>query len=216
MARKPRHIEPNGYYHVISRSVNEEYIFTEESDFLYFCGLIREAKEKYPIRLFHYVLMNTHFHFVLQTFSKETLSSHLSHLKWHYTQWVKKKYGWKGPLWRERFKSLPVEDETYLQACGHYVEMNPVRAGICPEPADYQFSSYRKYHLGVQDELVDEYERNDGEVKIICTPDGFRSPLSRLIFSKAPAIGSHSFVNKFRNKVRDKFQNKFVNKLQNR
>lgn len=79
------------------------------------------------------------------------------YVKWYYTQWMRKKYRWRGPLWRERYKSLPIEDETYLAACGLYVECNPVRAGLCEDPAEYPYSSARKYFRGVADDLLDDY-----------------------------------------------------------
>ena len=195
MPRTARHIEPNGYYHVISRSVNEFWILKDDSDFHYFLNLEREAKKRFPLRLFHYALMNTHFHFVLQTPNTENLSRHLGWLKWHYTKWTRKKYGWKGPLWRERFKNLPIENEYYLAACGIYVEYNPVRAGICQHPADYPFTSYNQCH-SLSDDLIDSYElphrldRTQGSQ--------FQSPASKIIFSRAPAIGTPEFVHKYR------------------
>lgn len=158
MPRIARWIEPNGYYHVISRSSNEDRILKDDEDFHHFLVLEAEAKKRSPIRLFHYVLMNTHFHFVVQTPDKDTLSQHIARLKWHYTLWMRKKYGWKGPLWRERYKSLIIESESYLNMCGNYIEYNPVRAGMCKTPAEYPYSSYRKYNQGMEDPLLDPYD----------------------------------------------------------
>ena len=157
MPRIARYIEENGYYHVISRSINQTWVLRDPEDFARFRTLIREAKGKFPVRLFHYALMNTHFHFVVQAITKDFLAQHLAYVKWHYTQWMRKKYGWRGPLWRERFKSLPIENEIYLAACGLYVEFNPVRAGLCDDLADYPYSSARKYFKGLADDLLDDY-----------------------------------------------------------
>ena len=132
-------------------------VLRDPEDFARFRKLIREAKDTFPIRLFHYVLMNTHFHFVVQAITKDFLAQHLAHVKWHYTQWMRKKYNWKGPIWRERYRSIPIEDETYLSACGLYVELNPVRAGLCNAAADYPFSSARTYELGQPDDFLDQY-----------------------------------------------------------
>jgi hypothetical protein len=74
MPRTARHIESNGYYRVISRSINQTWIYKDDEDFLYFRKLVLSAKHKFPIRLFHYVFMNTHFHFVLQALNKEILA----------------------------------------------------------------------------------------------------------------------------------------------
>ena len=159
MARPPRssYLADGNYYHVISRSINQMAIFRDPEDFTRFRTLAREAKQQFPTRLFHYVFMTTHFHLVLQTVRSADLALHLRYLKWHYTLWMRKKYGWKGPIWRERYRSIPIEDEAYLSACGLYVELNPVRAGLCSAATDYAFSSARKYELGQPDDLVDEY-----------------------------------------------------------
>ncbi|MGH8458964.1 MAG: transposase, partial [Nevskiales bacterium] len=45
--------------------------------------------------------------------------------------------------WESRYKSSPIDTDRYLLACCRYVELNPVRAGMVVNPADYPWSSYR-------------------------------------------------------------------------
>ena len=194
MPRIPRqqYLQPNGYYHVISRTINQAVILKNPADFERFKTLMQQAKRQFPLRLFHYALMGTHFHFVVQVIQVEDLPGHLRFLKWYYTQWVRKQYGWKGPLWRERYRSLPIENERYLAACGLYVELNPVRAGLCQEPTEYPFSSARKYYLGIPDDLVDEYTApgpSDALLSVAREPT-----VADWLFAQAPAIGSAAFV----------------------
>src|SRR3989338_5332672 len=113
MPRLARHVEANGYYHVISRSINQTWVLRDVEDFARFRTLIREAKDKFPVLLFHYALMNTHFHLVVQAITKEFLAQHLAYVKWYYTQWMRKKYKWRGPLWRGGFKKPSVEKENH-------------------------------------------------------------------------------------------------------
>jgi len=47
-----------------------------------------------------------------------------------------------GSLLEGRFKSSPISTNEYLLACCRYVELNPLRAGIVADPADYRWSSY--------------------------------------------------------------------------
>jgi len=194
MPRIPRqqYLQPNGYYHVISRTINQALILKDPDDFGHFKTLMQQAKRQFPLHLFHYALMGTHFHCVVQVIKPEDLSGHLRYLKWYYTQWARKKYGWKGPLWRERYRSLPIEDERYLAACGLYVELNPVRAGLCREPAEYPFSSARKYYLAIPDGLVDEYAApgpSDALLSVAREPT-----VADWLFARSPAIGSEAFV----------------------
>ena len=68
MSRPPRfsYLTDNGFYHVISRSINNMNVFKDADDFAHFLQLERQAKQLFPIRLFHYALMSTHFHLILQ------------------------------------------------------------------------------------------------------------------------------------------------------
>ncbi len=194
MPRIARHqyLEPNGYYHVISRSINQTVIFRSPEDFKHFRSLEQQAKQRFPIRLFHYILMGTHFHFVLSVINPADLPGHLGYIKWHYARWMRNKYGWKGPLWRERYRSLPIENEEYLSACGAYVEFNPVRAGLCRDAAEYPFSSYHKYHLGTPDDLLDDYSPTPVPEFLLTA---IHEPgLADALFIRSPGIGNPVFV----------------------
>ncbi|HEX9779985.1 MAG TPA: transposase [bacterium] len=189
MPRVARYIEDNGYYHVISRSINQTWSLRDPDDFAHFRRLLRQAKVRFPIRLFHYALMNTHFHLIVQVATKNHLAQHVAFVKWSYTQWMRKKYGWRGPLWRERYKSLPIQNETYLAACGLYVECNPVRAGLCADPADYPYSSAAKYFRGLADDLVDDYAAPIIPPTLKSLAQSTMSSVPDLVFAGSCAIG---------------------------
>ncbi len=50
-----------------------------------------------------------------------------------------------GQLWGGRFKSTILEKINALAACVIYVELNPVRAGLKNDPADYEFTTWGRY-----------------------------------------------------------------------
>jgi putative transposase len=196
MSRIARFIEENGFYHIISRSINDNRILRDDKDFSHFLKLMCAAKKQYPFHLFHYVIMNTHFHFIVRALSHKMLSQGLAYLKWCYTLWCRRKYCWKGPLWRERYTSIPIENEDYLYNCGVYIEYNPVRAGICTNPVDYRFSSYKKYQSGITDPVLDDYE-NNFNFSQYATID-YTSDLAKDLFSRSSAVGSVLFINKLK------------------
>jgi hypothetical protein len=70
------------------------------------------------------------------------------------------KYHKSGPLWRDRFKSLLIENESYLHACGQYIENNPVRAELVLQGEQWEYSSSRHYLGKIKNGLVDQYEGN--------------------------------------------------------
>jgi hypothetical protein len=45
-------------------------------------------------------------------------------------------------LWEDRFKSVIVEDGVAARTMAAYIDLNPVRAGMVKDPAEYRWSSY--------------------------------------------------------------------------
>ena len=56
-----------------------------------------------------------------------------------------RKYGRDGHLFKERFKSEPVNDMAYFTVPLRYIHQNPVKAGIVEKVKDYEFSSWGEY-----------------------------------------------------------------------
>ena len=51
-------------------------------------------------------------------------------------------------LFEGRFRSSLVQAQDYLLTCLHYIELNPVRAGLVKDPGDYRWSSYTAHGFG--------------------------------------------------------------------
>ncbi|NOQ13615.1 MAG: hypothetical protein GQ583_03915 [Methyloprofundus sp.] len=47
-----------------------------------------------------------------------------------------------------------LDSDGYLLTCSRYIELNPVRAGMVKDPAEYSWSSYRHNALGKEDRLI--------------------------------------------------------------
>ena len=59
-----------------------------------------------------------------------------------YVRYVNDRYFRTGTLWEGRYKACLVGDDDYLLTCMRYIELNPVRAGMVADPADYPWSSH--------------------------------------------------------------------------
>jgi putative transposase len=51
-----------------------------------------------------------------------------------------------------------VADATYFFVCSRYIELNPVRAGMVRDPADYLWSSFAHNALGRQDPTITAHD----------------------------------------------------------
>jgi REP element-mobilizing transposase RayT len=76
------------------------------------------------------------------TYRMHDLSQFMKTLLQRFTQWFNRTHDRTGTLWEERFKSVIVEDGTAARAIAAYIDLNPVRAGIVQDPAQYRWSSY--------------------------------------------------------------------------
>ena len=153
------------YAHVISRSIRKLKIFRADEDFEVFRKELLIEKRKKGFRIFHYCLMQTHFHLVVEIPDVIEFSRSLARAKSNYARAFHSKYRLSGPIWRERYRSLLIENEKYLTTCGYYIEANPVRVGIVKRMADWPYSSHRFYHQKSTDVLVDGFKGCNSSVR---------------------------------------------------
>lgn len=71
-----------------------------------------------------------------------SLSEYMKGLLIRFTRWFNGKHKRKGTLWEDRFKSVIVESGTAARTMAAYIDLNPVRAGMVEDPAEYRWSSY--------------------------------------------------------------------------
>ena len=76
------------------------------------------------------------------TYRMHDLSQFMKGVMQRYTQWHNRVHQRSGHLWEDRFKSVIVEDGAAAKTIAAYIDLNPVRAGMVKEPADYRWSSY--------------------------------------------------------------------------
>jgi REP element-mobilizing transposase RayT len=70
------------------------------------------------------------------------LSWFMKSLLERFTKWFNGRHKRSGTLWEDRFKSVIVESGTAARTIAAYIDLNPVRAGMVSDPADYRWSSY--------------------------------------------------------------------------
>lgn len=147
-------IRPGGVYHVIVRGNNKQVVFRDQDDYRRYQAFFLEAKSRHGALLFHFVLMPNHVH-LLMAAGEDGLSMLMQSVQNSYAKYFCRKYEFVGHVWQGRFKSFPIETDAYLFACGNYIELNPVRAGLCARPGDWRHTSYHSYAIGKNHPLVD-------------------------------------------------------------
>jgi putative transposase len=70
------------------------------------------------------------------------ISIFIKELKGRFAQWFNRRHERYGALWAERFKSVLIEEGPVLWAVAAYIDLNPLRAGLCEDPKDYRYCGY--------------------------------------------------------------------------
>jgi REP element-mobilizing transposase RayT len=76
------------------------------------------------------------------TWRMHDLSQFMQGFLQRFSLWFNSKHERSGHLWEDRFKSVIVEDGVAARTMAAYIDLNPVRAGMVADPADYRWSSY--------------------------------------------------------------------------
>lgn len=140
MGRPWREEYKGGIYHVIARGNNKEYIFRESIDKGYFIKLLKENMIGMNYRIYGYVLMDNHYHFVIQTFDKK-LQEIMHQINNKYSKYFNYKFKRVGHVFQGRYKAVLVQDERYLLQLVRYIHQNPVKAGMSKSIEEYKWSS---------------------------------------------------------------------------
>ncbi len=144
MPRHARQKSESGIYHVMLRGINQQQIFEDTEDYDKFLQVLKDCKNICGYKLFAYCLMGNHIHLLIKP-EKESLEQIFKRIAGRYVYWYNVKYQRIGHLFQDRFKSDPVEDDSYFLMVLLYIHQNPVKAGICEKVIEYKYSSYREY-----------------------------------------------------------------------
>jgi putative transposase len=156
MPRTARIILPYTPHHIVQRGHNRQSVFVSDDDYNYYRENLIDFKREFGCRIYAYCLMTNHVHLIIDPGKKpESLSLLMKRVAGRQTRYVNKLEDRSGSLWEGRYKSSIISTKEYLPACCRYIELNPLRAGMTTDPADYHWSSYAAKALGKGDLVVD-------------------------------------------------------------
>jgi putative transposase len=153
MARLARVVAPGLPHHVTQRGNRRQEVFFGDDDYEAYKALLAEHCAAAGVAVWAYCLMPNHVHLILVPSDEDGLRRALGEAHRRYTRRINFREGWRGYLWQGRFASF-VMDERHLLAAARYVELNPVRAGLCARPGDWRWSSAAAHLAGRDDGLV--------------------------------------------------------------
>ena len=153
MARLARLVVPGLPHHITQRGNRRQQTFFRDEDYAAYLELMADWCRERGVEIWAYCLMPNHVHLIAVPQSEDGLGRALGEAHRRYTRRINFREKWRGYLWQGRFASF-VMDEPHLLAAARYVELNPVRAGLAVDAADWPWSSAKAHLSGRDDRLV--------------------------------------------------------------
>jgi REP element-mobilizing transposase RayT len=141
MARAPRVQIAGAVYHATQHATGDEPLFRDPFDRFFFEQLLSRAVKRYRWELHAYCQLDNHYHLLLRL-NEPTLARGMQFLNSRYVEGFNARHDRRGALVRARYTSTIVESEAHYVHCVAYIALNPVGAGLCRLPEEWEWSSY--------------------------------------------------------------------------
>jgi len=202
MPRAARVVIAGCAHHVTQRGNNCQDVFFVDEDRQVYLEHLREAGERFGLRVEGYCLMTNHVHLLVTPQQETSLAEALKRTNQLYAQYVNRLHARSGHLWQDRFFSCALDPRHFWRALA-YAECNPVRARLCRKAGQWRWSSAAA-HCGGEDPsgLLDlpswQQEMDPAQWRqIVERPEDKRLAASlRLATSRGRPLGSDAFVAK--------------------
>jgi REP element-mobilizing transposase RayT len=105
---------------------------------------LAEAVENHELKVHAFCLMPNHYHLLMETV-RANLSEAMHQLNASYCQHFNNRHGLTGHVIQGRFHAVTVARSEQMLAVARYISLNPVRAKLVNDAADWPWSSHRHY-----------------------------------------------------------------------
>jgi REP element-mobilizing transposase RayT len=145
MPRVARKYNNTKFLHVMVQGINKEYIFNTSEDKETYIRLLIKYSEKYDIKIVSYCVMDNHAHILIHLNVVEDLTKLMSSVNTTYGIYYNKIKKRLGYVFRDRYKVENIYSDNHMINCIRYIHQNPIKAKICINQAEYNYSSYNQY-----------------------------------------------------------------------
>jgi REP element-mobilizing transposase RayT len=118
---RPKHA---GTFHVCARSINEEWIFRDDRDYLAALQILAELVREQLLRCHAFCLMPTHYH-LLAWFDDNMLETAIHRLNRRYAGGFNRRHGRRGHVFDSPYVSVEVTRDEHALDLPTYISENP-------------------------------------------------------------------------------------------
>ena len=135
-------------YFITSVVENHEPVFVDENCVRPLLSALNEYAKKCYVQIIAFVVLPDHLHLLICPKSQNpTISAFMKSVKGRSAIEINKIKGRKGRLWQHQFIDHIIRSNEDYRSHIEYIHYNPIKHGLCDNPEDYRWSSYRFYEL---------------------------------------------------------------------
>ncbi len=171
-----------GVFHVYNISNYRTTIFLKPEDYIRFLECINNSAIKHGTKIMEFCLMPNHFHLQVESYC---LSEFMRRALMDFSRYYNKSYQIHGKQFTKPFESAPKRNLNFIIENCFYILNNPVVAGICSKPNQYEWNSFHFHHKGETD--LSKYILLDTSALDVCYKDE-NSLLTAIVNYKMPVV----------------------------
>ncbi len=214
MPRANRHFLPGQIWHITHRCHEKSFLLKFARDRRAYLGWLFEAKKRFGLCVFNYVVTSNHIHLLLKDTDEGVVAQSMQLVAGRTAQEYNQRKERQGAFWEDRYHATAVEADEHLHRCLVYIDLNMVRAGAVKHPAEWAHGGYReiqgppeRYALIELPDLSDQC----GFTKVVDFQRAHRQWVEEALaresvkrderWSEAIAVGSQAFVEKVKREL---------------
>ena len=153
MPRIARKDNETSFFHIIVQGINKEYIFDTSARMEKYIQLLKTNSKKENLEILAYCIMSNHAHILVYIENISNMSKVMQKVNTVYAMLYNKDKKRVGYVFRDRYFTQPILNETQLFNCIVYIHNNPVSAKMVEKADKYKYSTYNQY---INKEVTDE------------------------------------------------------------
>lgn len=136
---------PGACYHVINRGNYRGHVFESKGARAAFELGLAEGAARFHWKVHGWVVMGNHYHLAVET-PEANLSSGMQWVQTTFSARCHRFRGEHGPVFQGRYRAIHVQPGEPLGRVCHYIDLNPVRAGLAAVATleNYEFGSFAR------------------------------------------------------------------------
>ncbi len=141
---KYENLTSDRYYHIYNRGNNNENLFKENKNYIFFLNLMKKHLVEVT-EILSYCLLKNHLHLLIKTKENcddQKISQKFSNFFNSYSKSINKAYNRNGSLFQDRFSRKKIDTESYLRELIIYIHLNPTHHGFTNDFSTYSHSSF--------------------------------------------------------------------------